>query len=66
MSWSCWLDERHRIHVVENVDVHPMQLGEQPSPWHSFDDAPCQCQPKVIERDVVTGRPTVGHKDPIQ
>ena len=64
-TWSTWLDEDHAVHVVTNVDVHPMMLGSEPSPWHAFGDVPCPCQPKVLERDPVSGQRIVGHKDPI-
>lgn len=65
MSWVVWIDHLRDVHVVEALDMTPMQVQEVPPPWHMLDDI-CPCQPRVLFVDPVTARRTIGHRDPVQ
>lgn len=68
MSWSTWLDDSRHVHIVENRDVHPMLLGREPNPWHTFGDEACPCQPHT-SRDwepMRSSRRLLIHRDPVQ
>lgn len=65
MSWAVWIDHVRDVHVVEVLDVTPMQMQEVLPPWHAVGDI-CPCQPQVLSVDPVTGRRTIGHRDPVQ
>lgn len=66
MTWSTWQDEQHDAHVVENVDVPVMLIGQEPNPWHHYGYGTCPCQPSVSWMDPISHKRIVVHKDPVQ